>query len=126
MGDKEAGKLGKLIQDSIETDWEEKSLEKLLEEEEPRLGKEHRIKKDELEYLGDILEEDEKEELRLPIYFRHSTRDERGSYEVKGEVEKKVCSEVLEKEEDWDYLYRPEVREVRRKLPTCTRYRLSI
>ncbi|KXA98331.1 hypothetical protein AKJ39_02245 [candidate division MSBL1 archaeon SCGC-AAA259J03] len=104
-------------------------LSELLEEEEPSLevedGAPHKVKGEELEYLDEILEPEERDRLRIPIYFRHTGKEERGTYEVKGDLEQKVCAEVLNTESK-EYYYRPEVREIRRKLRTTTEYMFSL
>lgn len=122
--------LSKLIQDTASGGRKkQKILSDLLEEDEPRLevedGTSHRIEDEELEYLDELLETEEKERLRIPIYFRHTGKDGRGTYKVKGEVEKKVCSTILDRDIK-SYLYRPDVREIRRKLRTTTEYMFSL
>lgn len=122
--------LSKIIQDTVSGGGKkQKILSELLEEDEPSLevkdGASHRIEDEELEYLDEILEPEEKGKLRIPIYFRHTGKEGGGTYEVKGEVEQKVCAEVLDSEQK-DYYYRPEIREVRRKLQTTTEYMFSL
>ncbi|KXA96832.1 hypothetical protein AKJ38_02505 [candidate division MSBL1 archaeon SCGC-AAA259I14] len=63
--------------------------------------------------------------MRIPIYFRHTAKEERGPYEVKGDLEQKVGAEVLNTESK-EYYYRPEVREIRGKLRTTTVYMFSL
>lgn len=118
--------LRETIRDSASTSSPQKSFTELLEEEKPEIeieGEQHRIKRNELEYIDDLLGDEERGSLRLPIYFRHSSRkDEKGEYEVKGEIERKICSEILDKDYDWNRIALPEVREIKNKLPTSTKY----
>lgn len=122
--------LSKLIQNTVSGGGKkQKTLSELLKEDKPTLevkgGAPHRVKEEELDYLNEILEPEEKDRLRIPIYFRNTGKEGRGTYEVKGEVEQKVCSTILERDIE-NYLYRPDVREIRRKLQTTTEYRFSL
>ncbi len=109
------------------------SLEDLLERDKPRIetqdGSTHRFKKKELDYLADLLPSDEHSNLKLPIIIRISPQLGRGSAKISGRMEKEVVGEILDKEPDDDdelLIYRPEMKIVRRKLPTATQYAFLI
>lgn len=109
------------------------SLAELLKMTKPRIdtrdGKTHRFKKKELRYLSKLLSEDLHEKLRLPILIRISPQFGRGAAKVSGKPECIVIKRILEKdtEEEREMLiYRPEIRTVRRKLPTTTQYAFQI
>lgn len=109
------------------------TLKKLLKQEKPRVenrdGNTHRFKKRELEYLSELLPPEKYSKLRLPIIIRISPELGRGASKISGEVEKEVLRKILDKEEedkDELILYRPEVRTVRKKLPTTTQYAFMI
>ena len=106
------------------------TLSQLLEEVEPkvrlRAGSYHYFKRSELEYLANILDENEVERLRIPIVLEISTVH-RGYFRVRGKLEVKVIDKILgaydileEKDEGLypKYLL-PKIRKV---LPTTTTY----
>ena len=108
---------------------ERNTLEKLLDMEKPRVtnrdGSKYRFKKSELNYLSEILSEKEYPKLRLPIMIRVSPQLGRGTSKITGKIEKKVISEILDKEKEDEeelLIYRPETRKIRKKLPTTTQY----
>jgi len=110
------------------------TLENLLKQEKPRVenrdGDSHRFKRRELNYLSEILPPEKHSKLRLPIIIRISPDLGRGATRISGDVEKEVLRKILEKEEeegeDELILYRPEIRIVRKKLPTTTQYAFMI
>ena len=108
-------------------------LSKLLKQKKPQIetrdGSKHRFKKKELEFLADMLPKEKHSKLRLPIIMRLSPGKGRGTAEISGTVEKEVFRKILDKEKDDEdrfYIYRPEIREIRRKLPTTTQYAFLI
>lgn len=110
------------------------SLAELLEKEKPQIetrdGSTHRFKKDELEYLAEILPEERHSKLRLPIIVRISPGLGRGTAKISGKVEQEVLKKILNEEEkeekDELLIYRPEIRAIRRKLPSTTQYAFLI
>ncbi|KXB02168.1 hypothetical protein AKJ44_01190 [candidate division MSBL1 archaeon SCGC-AAA261F17] len=109
------------------------SLAKLLKEEKPQVTARdkttHRFKKQELKYLAELLPKDLHKRLRLPIIIRISPQLGRGAAKISGKIERTVIEKILEKEkseEDELVIYRPEVRIVRKKLPTTTQYAFMI
>ncbi|KXA92376.1 hypothetical protein AKJ65_07650 [candidate division MSBL1 archaeon SCGC-AAA259E19] len=110
------------------------SLAELLEQKKPRIetrdGSTHRFKKDELEYLAELLPEEKHSKLKLPIIIRISPQLGRGAAQVSGKIEQKVFREILDKEgrkkDNKLLIYRPEVRKIRQKLPTTTQYAFLI
>lgn len=109
------------------------TLEQLLKQEKPRIenrdGSTHRFKKKELEYLSEILPKEMHSRLKLPIIVRISPQLGRGASKISGKAEQEVVRKILEKEEEEEdelVVYRPEVSEVRKKLPTTTQYAFLI
>lgn len=109
------------------------TLASLLEEEKPQIetrdGSKHRFKKNELEYLSDILPEEKHPRLRLPIIIRISPQLGRGAAKISGRIEQEVLRKVLDKEEEKGeelVIYRPQIRLIRKKLPTTTQYAFVI
>ena len=109
------------------------TLKKLLEEGKPEVenrdGSTHRFKRSELNLLADIVPEGMHGRLRLPMIIRVSPQLGRGAAKISGEVEKMVFRELLDKDEDEKdelLIYRPEVRSIRKRLPTTTQYAFLI
>ena len=87
-------------------------------------GDVHAFKHDELEFLSEILPEDDWDKLQLPIFISLESNLGRGTARIRGEAEAKVACRILGKEETGSELiiYRPEVAIIRRKLPSTTQY----
>ncbi|MDK2789991.1 MAG: uncharacterized protein PWP15_498 [Methanothermococcus sp.] len=112
---------------NLNTNFRRKTLKELLEEEKPYVivnGQRHRIKKRELELLKEIASEN----LKIPITLEFDSSLECGTIKVEGKEEIKVVSKILGKELDMFneekilYIYKPELRILRRELPTTTMY----
>ncbi len=112
--------------------FKKKTLKELLSEEKPHViinGKRHRIKRRELEFLKEIASEN----LKLPIVLEVDS-SLGGAIKVSGKEEVKVISKILGREidifseKDVMYIYKPELRIVRKELPTTTQliFRLSL
>lgn len=103
-----------------------KTLKELLVEERPHVvdgaGNRHRFKRNELKYLSNLLSEDECSKLKLPIYIE--IESETSGAIISGMIERKIVSIILDKEilDGEMFIYRPEMRILRRKLPTTTQY----
>ena len=110
------------------------SLSDLLERDKPRVenqdGSTHRFKRKELEYLADLIPDKKHSELRLPIIIRISPGLGRGTAKVSGRLEKEVFGKILEKDQEEGkeelLIYRPEMRKIRKRLPTTTQYAFLI
>ena len=111
------------------------SLSDLLKKDKPRVenqnGSTHRFKRKELEYLADLVPPEKHQDLRLPIIIRISPGLGRGTAKVSGKIEKEVLEKILDKDRDEEeehelLIYRPEMREIRKKLPTTTQYAFLI
>lgn len=112
---------------NLNTNFKRKTLKELLDEEKPYVivnGQRHRIKKRELELLKKIANEN----LKIPIILEFDSSLESGTIKVEGKEEVKVVSKILGKEIDIFsdekilYVYKPELRILRRELPTTTMY----
>jgi len=113
-----------------------KSLEQLLQETKPRIklrdGSTHSFKREELERLAELLSAESHKTLKLPIYIELSPQKfGQGTARVSGKLEAGVILKVLGMEKkDWMgdelFLYRPDIRKLRRKLPTTTQYMFTM
>jgi uncharacterized protein len=103
-----------------------KFLDELLVEEKPHVigadGIRHRFKKDELKMITDILSESEYHLLKLPIYIEMDSNAS-GS-RISGKIDNKVVCKILNKQEcsNETYLYRQDIKMLRKELPTTTQY----
>ena len=103
-----------------------KSLEELLLDEKPHVAgadcTRHRFKKDELRKISEILDESEHHLLKLPIYIEIDSTAS-GS-RISGRFENKVISKIFELENRGNeiYLYRHDIKMLRKELPTTTQY----
>lgn len=114
---------------------ERKTLGELLGEEKPNVvgydGNKHFFRREELVFLSSILNEEQVEKLKLPIYIELTTELGRGTSRIVGELACEVVAKLLGLPPDrWGdrdaiHLYRHEIRELRRKLPTATQYMFS-
>jgi uncharacterized protein (UPF0216 family) len=103
-----------------------KTLKELLEEDRPHVlgndGTRHRFKKKELEKIASFLSPDKWGQLKLPLYIEISS--EMSDSRIKGKLECLVVCRILEKEDCGEeiYIYRADVKVVRRELPTTSQY----
>ncbi|HIH61703.1 MAG TPA: DUF61 family protein [Methanobacteriales archaeon] len=107
-----------------------KTLKELLGEEKPHVigadGSRHRFKTDELKFIASLLSENEQERLRLPIYIEIDATI--SGARIKGKLEAKIVSYIIGREiDEYDipdeiHIYNPEIRILRRELPTTTQY----
>jgi len=112
---------------------EKKNLGGLLIEETPGIllddGSRHLFKKSELEKLAKILPSDKYSSLRLPIYIELSPdRFGSGTARISGKINCQVISDILELkyEKDEIFIYRLDIRKLRRELPTTTQYMFTV
>jgi uncharacterized protein (UPF0216 family) len=103
-----------------------KTLSELLQEPKPHVtggdGIRHRFKKLELEKLSKMIPKDQWSRLKLPIYIEIEA--ETSGARVAGLLETSVVCKLIGKEEAEDqiFIYRPDIKELRKKLPTTTQY----
>jgi uncharacterized protein len=103
-----------------------KNLEELLKEQKPHVigvdGIRHRFKRSELKKIAEIIPTVEHKLLKLPIYLEIES-DTTGT-RISGRMETKVVCQVLGlgKCESEMFIYRPDLRILRRDLPTTTQY----
>jgi len=103
-----------------------KTLQELLDEDKPHVmggdGTRHRFKRNELKLLADIIPQRDYGRLKLPIYLEIESQT--SGARVAGELELQIicsllglvdCSREM-------YIYRPDLRIIRRDLPTTTQY----
>lgn len=103
-----------------------KTLKELLGEERPHVlsndGTRHRFKKKELDKIASFISPDKWGQLKLPLYIEISS--EMSGSRIKGKLECRVVCRILEKEDCGEeiYIYRADVKIVRRELPTTSQY----
>ena len=103
-----------------------KFLDDLLLEERPHVvgadGSRHGFKKDELKKISEILDLSDQHLLKLPIYIEIDSNSS-GS-RISGRLENKVICKVLDLENcnNEVYLYRHDIKMLRKELPTTTQY----
>ncbi|OPX60784.1 MAG: hypothetical protein A4E25_00194 [Methanobacterium sp. PtaB.Bin024] len=103
-----------------------KNLKELLEEDKPHVvgtdGTRHRFKRDELKKIASMIPEEVWERLKLPVYIEIDA-DRSGSL-ISGKIECDLICQILDKEDCGDeiYIYRPDIKIVRQKLPTTSQY----
>lgn len=110
-----------------------RDLESLLREERPRLalrdGSTHLIKREELERLRELVPEELRSQLHLPIYIELAAeRYGEGTARIVGKAECFVVALILGREAQGDelFIYKPEVRVLRKALPTTTQYMFTL
>jgi hypothetical protein len=110
-----------------------KDLKSLLEDENPKLslrdGTQHSLDKDELKKLAEIIPKDMHSQLLLPIYIELSSgKYGKGTARISGKAECMVVSAILDKKYGGDelFIYRPEIKKLRKELPTTTQYMFSL
>lgn len=103
-----------------------KTLKELLMEDKPHVvgadGIRHRFKRDELRKISEIIPEKDQSRLKLPIYLEIES-DTSGT-RVGGGPELKIICSILNMEDCSRemYIYRPDLKIIRRELPTTTQY----
>lgn len=104
-------------------------LSELLEEDKPRVGLKdgstHRLKREELEQIAEIVPQSKHHLVRLPLYIEMVSEHGRGSGRIRGYLDVNIVQTILDLEQDDSeeiLLYSPDVRKLRRKLPTTTQY----
>lgn len=103
-----------------------KNLELLLDEDKPHLvgadGTRHRFKRDELKRISKIIPPTQHHLLKLPIYLEIESQT--SGTKISGKLELKIICKILGVEDcpDEMYIYRPDLRIIRRELPTTTQY----
>ncbi|MCG7845141.1 MAG: DUF61 family protein [Methanomassiliicoccales archaeon] len=104
-----------------------RSLESLLQEAEPsyqgRDGSTYKLDRKELLILADLLDEEERSHLKLPILIMTDTSYGEGYWKVMGKIEVKALSKLIGREpekEDEMRLFYSYFRDIRDKLPTAT------
>jgi uncharacterized protein (UPF0216 family) len=115
---------------------ERKALGELLGEEKPRVacrdGSSHRIRREELEAIERIVRprwENEAERLKLPILIEMAPDYGRSAARIRGRVYCDIVQAILGEERkttDEMVIFRPDIRKLRRELPSATQYAFLI
>ncbi len=111
---------------------ERKTLAALLREDKPAVrGRDEtiqHIKKEELRKIAGLIPEEAYSKLKLPIYIELTPDYGRGISRIRGRMECEVVLKLLDKPEsheqprDTIFIYRDDIRRLRRELPTATQY----
>ncbi|HML05266.1 MAG TPA: DUF61 family protein [Methanobacterium sp.] len=103
-----------------------KNLGELLEEKKPHVigadGTRHRFKNAEILKIASLIDEKDYKNLKLPIYIEiDSTRE--GS-RIAGRLETDIVCKILNLDSCKSelYIYKPDIKELRKELPTATQY----
>jgi uncharacterized protein (UPF0216 family) len=103
-----------------------KTLAELLEEEKPHVigadGTRHRFKNVEIKKLATLIDEKDYKNLKLPIYIEIDSNSE-GS-RIAGRLETEIVCKILNLDSCKSelYIYKPDIKELRKELPTGTQY----
>jgi uncharacterized protein len=103
-----------------------KTLAELLTEERPHVlgadGTRHRFKWKELERLSKILSSEDHKKLKLPIYLEVESVS--SGARIAGPLETRIICSILELENCSHevFIYRPDLKTIRKELPTTTQY----
>ena len=103
-----------------------KNLQELLLEDKPHVvggdGNRHRFKKNELERISNIIPLKDHSRLKLPIYLEIESQT--SGARVSGGLELKIVCNILGLDDCGReiFIYRPDLRIIRRELPTTTQY----
>ncbi len=103
-----------------------KSLKELLEEDKPHVvgvdGTRQRFKTSEIKRIAEIIPPEQHHLLKLPIYLEIESQT--SGTRISGKLELKVVCHILNLEvcTSEKYVYRSEMRILRKELPTTTQY----
>jgi uncharacterized protein (UPF0216 family) len=103
-----------------------KNLKELLEEDKPHVmgvdGTRQRFKTSEIKKIAEIIPTEEQHLLKLPIYLEIESQT--SGTRISGKLELKVVCHILNLKDcrSEKYIYRPEMRILRKELPTTTQY----
>ncbi len=111
-----------------------KTLAELLEEDKPAvIGRDNsiqRIRKEELKKIASLIPEEGHQKLKIPIYIELTSDYGRGISRIRGKIECEVVRKILGREQERNgnrgtdelFIYREDVRRLRRELQTSTQY----
>ena len=103
-----------------------KSLKELLEEDKPHVvgvdGTRQRFKTSEIKKIAEMIPPEQHHLLKLPIYLEIESQT--SGTRISGKLELKVVCHILKLKDCTreKYIYRPEMRILRKELPTTTQY----
>jgi hypothetical protein len=105
---------------------ERRNLEDLLRDDRPHVigadGNRHRFKRNELERISHIIKPEEHYKIKLPIYIEIESNT--SGVRISGNLEIEIANSILKKDNQGDevFIYRHEIRILRKELPTTTQY----
>ncbi len=114
-----------------------KTLKELLLEERPIVesidGSIHSFDQGELKELASMIEVEEHDKLRLPIYLEMSSSMERGAIRISGRLECRIISSILYEgdkksmeERDSMIIYYPHLPKIRKEFSTTTQFMFTM
>jgi uncharacterized protein (UPF0216 family) len=103
-----------------------KNLAELLLEKKPHIigadGTRHRFKRSEIKKLASLIEEGEYKNLKLPIYIEIDSTC--SASKITGRLETEIVCKILKLDlcKSEVFIYRPDIKELRKEFPTATQY----
>ena len=103
-----------------------KNLAELLKEEKPHVigadGTRHRFRSIELKKIASLIDEKDYKNLKLPIYIEIDSTS--SSSRIAGRLETTIICKILNLDpcKSEVYIYKPDIKELRKELPTATQY----
>lgn len=85
-------------------------------------GNRYRFKRSELERISKIIKPEEYYKIKLPIYIEIESNN--SGARILGNLEIDIVNSILKKDNQGDevFIYKPEIRILRKELPTTTQY----
>jgi uncharacterized protein (UPF0216 family) len=103
-----------------------KNLAELIAEEKPHVigadGTRHRFRNSEIKKIASMIEEKDYKNLKLPIYIEIDSTS--SASRITGRLETGIICKILKLEpcKSELFIYRPEIRSLRKEFPTATQY----
>lgn len=103
-----------------------KTLAELLEEDKPHVigadGVRHRFRNDEIKKIASLINTKHHKNLKLPIYIEIDTTT--SGARIAGKLETQIVCKILKLDpcKKELFIYRPEMKELRKEFPTVTQY----
>lgn len=103
-----------------------KNLAELMEEEKPHVigadGTRHRFRNAEIKKIASLLDKRDYKNLKLPIYIEIDSTS--SASRIAGSLETKLVCKILNLDpcKSELFIYRPDIKELRKEFPTATQY----
>lgn len=103
-----------------------KTLQNLIQEDKPHVvgsdGIRHRFNNDEINFLTEIIDYNDQKRIKLPLYIEINSKT--SGFKISGIMETKVVCKILKIENCVDplFIYRNDLKKLRKILPSTTQY----